>query len=132
MVKDYHVLLKQVKQKRQYCDIDKYVQQEGFLYVRFLLWVTIAVMKYHDQQQARGEKVYLASAFASITKEVRPGAQSMQEPGYRSRSRGHGGGLLTGLLPVACSACFLIYRTPEPPAQEWHHPQCSDLFPINH
>jgi hypothetical protein len=26
----------------------------------------------------------------------------------RSRYRGHGGLLLTGLLPIACSACFLI------------------------
>jgi hypothetical protein len=34
--------------------------------------------------------------------------------------------LLTGLLPLACSACFLI--EPRLPAQRWHHPQ-GDLPP---
>jgi hypothetical protein len=28
--------------------------------------------------------------------------------GYRNWCRGHGGMWLTGLLPLACSACFLI------------------------
>ena len=35
-------------------------------------------------------------------------------------SRDHGGIVLPGLLPVVCSACFLIYP-PEPAAQKWHH-----------
>ena len=41
--------------------------------------------------------------------------------GSRSCCRGHGGMLLTGLLPLACSACSCI--EPKLPAQRWHHPQ---------
>jgi hypothetical protein len=41
--------------------------------------------------------------------------------GSRSWCRGHGGMLLTGLLPLACSACSLI--EPRLPAQRWSHPQ---------
>jgi hypothetical protein len=41
--------------------------------------------------------------------------------GSRSWCRGHGGMLLTGLLPLSCPACFLI--EPRLPAQGWHHPQ---------
>jgi hypothetical protein len=41
-------------------------------------------------------------------KEVRTGTHIGLEPGGRSWCRGHGGVLLTGLLPLACSACFLI------------------------
>ena len=36
------------------------------------------------------------------------GTQTGQKPGGRSRCRSHGGVLLTGLLPLVCSACFLI------------------------
>jgi hypothetical protein len=45
--------------------------------------------------------------------------------GSRSWCRGHGGMLLTGLLPLACSACSLI--EPRLPAQGWSHPQTSSL-----
>jgi hypothetical protein len=41
--------------------------------------------------------------------------------GSRSWCRGHGGMFFTGLLPLACSACFLI--EPRLPAQRWSHPQ---------
>lgn len=55
-------------------------------------------------------------------KEVRTGTQ--KEPGGRNWSRGHGGTLLTGLLPMACSAQFLIH--PRTISQGWHHPQWMD------
>ena len=42
--------------------------------------------------------------------------------GSRSWCRGHGGMLLTGLLPLACLAYFLI-EPPVLPAQGWHHPE---------
>ena len=41
--------------------------------------------------------------------------------GSRSWCRGHGGMWLTGLLPLACSACFLI--EPKTTSLGWHHPQ---------
>ena len=56
----------------------------------------------------------------SSPKEVRTGTQSSRS-GSRSWCRGHGRMLLTGLLPLACSACSLI--EPRLPAQRWHHPQ---------
>ena len=43
------------------------------------------------------------------------GQELRQDPGGRSRCRGHGGVLLTGLLSRACSACFLrAHRTQSP------------------
>jgi hypothetical protein len=44
----------------------------------------------------------------SLPKEVRPGTHTGQELGGRCGCRSHGGMLLTGLLPLVCSACFLI------------------------
>jgi hypothetical protein len=43
--------------------------------------------------------------------------------------RGHGGVLLTGLLIMACSVCFLL--EPGPPAQGWHW-QSAGPSPVNH
>jgi hypothetical protein len=40
-----------------------------------------------------------------------------QEPEGRSRSGGHGGVLLTGLLLMTCSACFLIKPRTTSPTQ---------------
>ena len=55
----------------------------------------------------------------SSPKEVRTGTQAGREAG--SWCRGHGGMLLIGLLPLACSAYFLI--EPKTTAQGWLHPQ---------
>ena len=63
------------------------------------------------------ERVYLA--YASISVFIIKGSQDRklktgQEPGGRS-NRDHEGVLLTGLLLLACSACFLIEaRTTSP------------------
>ena len=59
--------------------------------------------------------------------EVRTGTQAELESGGRSWCRGHGGVLLTGLLPMACSACFLVEpRTTSPgmalPTMGWALP----------
>ena len=40
--------------------------------------------------------------------EIRMGTQARLEPGIRRWYRGYGRVLLIGLLPLACSACFLI------------------------
>lgn len=53
-----------------------------------------------------------------------------QEPGGGSWSRGCGGVLLTGFLPLAYSAFFLY--NPWPPAQGWHCPERPELIHINH
>lgn len=42
-------------------------------------------------------------------REIRAGTQAGQEPGGSNRCRGHGGVLLTGLLPMAYSACSRIH-----------------------
>jgi hypothetical protein len=66
--------------------------------------------KHHDQE-ASGRKGFIQLTLphcCSSPKEARTGTHTGQEPGSRSWCRSHGGVLLTGLLPLACSACFLI------------------------
>lgn len=43
---------------------------------------------------------------------------------------GHGGTLLTVLVPVACSAGY--FTQPRPTALEWHSPQWARPFETNH
>jgi hypothetical protein len=74
------------------------------------------------KKQVEEERVYLAciSTVLFITK----GCQYWNSRGIRSWCRAHGGMLLTGLLPLAFSACSLI----EPKtytAQGWYHPQAA-------
>jgi hypothetical protein len=58
------------------------------------------------KKQVGEERVY--SAYTSILLLfITKGSQDWNS-GTRSWCRGHGGMLLTGLLPLACSACFLI------------------------
>ena len=45
---------------------------------------------------------------SASSKVVSAGTHTGQEPGDRSWCRGHGGVLLTVLLPMACSVCFPI------------------------
>jgi hypothetical protein len=68
--------------------------------------------------------------WCSSPKEVRTGTHTGQELGGRSWGRGHGGMLLTGLLPLACSICFLIEpKTTRagmaPPTMAWALPTWS-------
>ena len=72
-------------------------------------------------KQVGEERVY--SAFISTLLFITERSQDLNSSrsGSRSWCRGHGGMLLTGLLPLACSAYFLI--EPRLPAQKWHHPQ---------
>ena len=73
------------------------------------------------KNQVEEEKVY--SAYTSTLLFITKGSQdwNSSRSGSRSWCRGHGGMLLTGLLPLACSACSLI--EPRLPAQRWSHPQ---------
>ena len=78
---------------------------------------SIAVMKNHDQKQLGEERVYSASASPAlfITK-GHQGRSSHRSGTWRQElCKGHGGVLLTALLPMACSASFLIeLRTTSP------------------
>lgn len=58
------------------------------------------------------------------------GRNSEQSTCIRSWNRGHGIILLSGLLPLACSICFLIY--PRTTIGGWLHPQYAWLFHPNH
>jgi hypothetical protein len=60
------------------------------------------------KKQVGEERVY--SAYISTLLFITKGSQdwNSSRSGSRSWCRGHGGMLLTGLLPLACSACFLI------------------------
>jgi hypothetical protein len=67
------------------------------------------------KKQVGEERVY--SAYTSTLLFITKGSQdrNSSRSGSRSWCRGHGGMLLTGLLPLACSACFLIEpRTTSP------------------
>jgi hypothetical protein len=56
----------------------------------------------------------------------RTGTQTGLDPEGRDWCRGHGGVLLTGLLPMACSACFLIQlRSSSPGMAGWVRPHGS-------
>ena len=90
------------------------------------LRVSVAVMKYHGQQQLWEEKVYFTLAFTIKSSQDRNSSRAgiwrqelMQRP-WRV--------LLTGLLLMTCSTCFLIEpRTTclgvAPPTVGWalHH-----------
>ena len=90
------------------------------------IWVSVAVMKHHEQSNL-GRKGFLWLALpqhCSSSKEVKTGTQVGQEPGGRSSCRGNEGVLLTGLFPVAYSACVLIAPRPispemTPPTVGW-------------
>jgi hypothetical protein len=73
------------------------------------------------KKQVAEERVY--SAYNSILLFITKGSQdwNSSRSGSRSWCRGHEGMFLTGLLPLACSACSLI--EPRLPAQRWSHPQ---------
>jgi hypothetical protein len=73
------------------------------------------------KMQVGEERVY--SAYTSMLLFITKGSQdwNSSRSGSRSWCRGHGGMFLTGLPPLACSACSLI--EPRLPAQRWSHPQ---------
>jgi hypothetical protein len=74
--------------------------------------------KHHDQETNWGGKGLFSLHFphgCSSPKEVRTGAQADQEAGADAEAME---GCITGLLPGACSACFLI--EPKTTSQEWH------------
>ena len=60
--------------------------------------------KHHDQESSWGGKG-LFSLHIAVHHQRKSGLELKQ---VRSWYRGHGGMLLTGLLPLACSACFRI------------------------
>ena len=68
-----------------------------------------------------GKKGFIWLTFANCSsslKDVRTGTKAGQEPGGRNWNRGHGGVQLTGLHPMACSACFLIEPSTTSPGME--------------
>ena len=91
----------------------------------------------YDQTSKFGRKGFTLLNSCSSLKEIRTGTHTGQEAGGRSWCRGHGGVLLTGLLPVACSTCFLIEpRTTRagmtPPTMGWALPHWSVIEKMPH
>jgi hypothetical protein len=83
------------------------------------------------KKQVGEERVYsvYTSMLLFITKEVRTGTHTGQEPGGTNGGRSHGGMLLIGLLPLACSACFLIEPKTTSPGVE---PPTMGPLPLDH
>jgi hypothetical protein len=69
-----------------------------------LCWNTMAQKQLWEERFVR----VLFPYHSPSLEEVKARAQAGQEPGGRSWCRSYGGMLLTGLLPMVCSACFLI------------------------
>jgi len=72
-----------------------------------LVMVTIAVMKYCDQKQAGEKRVYLVALF--ITKGSQDKNSNRAGTWRQELMQRPWGVLLTGLLPMACSACLLFF-----------------------
>lgn len=68
------------------------------------LRVSAAIIKCHDCEQLGEERIYFSSTSQSFTEKCQD-SKAGQKPQDRSCCRGHGGELLTILLPMACSAC---------------------------
>ena len=75
----------------------------------FLVRVTIAVMKHHDQKQLGEKRVFMLTVSYNglSSKAVRTETHIGHEPGGRSWCRSHRGVLLTGLLPWLAKPPFL-------------------------
>lgn len=74
--------------------------------------MSIAVTNHQAQKQLGQERLYFCLYFHVA---VHQRGKLRQEPGGRSSHRGHRGVLLTSLLLMACSSCFLIqFRTTVP------------------
>jgi len=103
------------------CKIYKEQQFRGCLGQGFYSCTNIMTKK-----QVGEERVY--SAYTSTWLSITKGSQYWisSRSGSRSWCRGHGGMLLTGLLPLACSACFLY--NPRPPAQGQPYLQWAGSF----
>jgi hypothetical protein len=89
------------------------------------LWVSQSVFlflhKHHDQEAVGEERVYSAYISTLLFITERNQDWNSSRSGSRSWCRVHGGMFFTGLLPLACSACYLIeWRLP---VQRWSHPQ---------
>ena len=90
------------------------------------LRVSVAMMKHHDQRANWGGKSLIGLYF-SIVHYWRKSAQELntgQDPRSRSWYRGHGGELLTGLLPLTGSVCHPIEQGIKslgmaPPTMDW-------------
>lgn len=72
--------------------------------------MSIAVIKYHGQdgKEAGEERICLTCMFQSVTRGSQ-GRSSRLEAGGMNPSGDHGGTLITGLLLVVCSVCFLMH-----------------------
>ena len=109
------------------------------LYVMIWRWASrhivlvrssMAVMKHHDPKASEGGKGLFSLHFHSTFHHWRKLGQDLKtgkDPEGKSRCRGHGGMLLTDLLPMACSACSLT--EPRATSPQWHHPQWSGPSP---
>jgi hypothetical protein len=71
---------------------------------KFLLFLN----KHHDQDASWGGKGLFSLHFHTAVHHQGSQDWNSSRSGSRSWCRGHGGMFLTGLLPLTCSACFLI------------------------
>jgi hypothetical protein len=94
-----------------------------------LVRVSIPAQKNMIKKQVGEEKGFIQLAGPHCYSSPRKSGlelKHIRKQELRQRPWGH----VTGLLPLACSACFLI--EPKNPAQGWHHPQWARPSPLDH
>ena len=86
------------------------------------------MIKHCDQKQFGEVRVYVSLELHSIRKAVRAGAQPRNLEAGTSQA---GGAVLTDMLPMACSACFLTHlRTTCPGVEPPTGQSNGDIFSI--
>lgn len=86
--------------------------------LRAIVRISIVLTKHHDHKRLKKERVCASLQFSGHTPPV---TQTRAGTDGRNWGRGHGGGLLTDLLLLACSICFLIQHGAQ--NQGWQCPQ---------
>lgn len=101
-------------------------QQYSLLLVQFQSELVLALLNTMTKSNLR-EKEFISlkrPIHSLLLESVMVETHAGQEPGARSWWRGHGGRLLTLVIPGACSACFLIDTSTTSPARaEEYHPE---------
>lgn len=92
--------------------------QSIIFFVTLLVWVSIAVLKHHDQKLRGEERAYFSSQLSGPRASINHGGKEQQKhkaevkrQGLEQRPRRS---TLTGVYTMACLSCFLtLSRTPK-------------------
>ena len=111
-------------------EADEHTQRGDERQGRISLRVSMAATKHHDQKAEQGGKgLFVLHCTSQFIIKGSQDRNSDRAGTWRGTCRGHTGALLTALLPMVCSACFL--REPRTSPQRTS-PQWAGPSPTNH